>query len=207
MPESKKTHDDDRRQFIKGATCVIGGAIGLVPTLAAVRLAMDPIGRKRDGESDFTRLANLDELEPGKPAMVPVIAEKRDKWSKSTGVVGAVWLLRENPAGNNNTENNGTTKENTPDSTGPSMKASPHVTAFSTICPHLGCFVDYRKKENDFYCPCHNSKFDLTGIRQNATPPRNMDELDVDHNRLSKSGEVWVKYVRYKTNRSDRVPA
>ena len=207
MPESKKTHDDDRRQFIKGATCVIGGAIGLVPTLAAVRLAMDPIGRKRDGESDFTRLANLDELEPGKPAMVPVIAEKRDKWSKSTGVVGAVWLLRENPADNNNAENNGTTKEKTPDSTGPSMKASPHVTAFSTICPHLGCFVDYRKKENDFYCPCHNSKFDLTGIRQNATPPRNMDELDVDHNRLSKSGEVWVKYVRYKTNRSDRVPA
>ena len=87
------------------------------------------------------------------------------------------------------------------------MKASPHVTAFSTVCPHLGCFVDYREKENDFYCPCHNSKFELTGKALNATPPRPMDELEVDHDKLSQSGEVWVKYIKYKTNRPDKVPA
>jgi len=207
MAKSDQKPNEDRRQFIKGTTCVIGGAIGLVPTLAAVRLAMDPLGRERDGGGDFTRLANLDELEPGEPTMVPVVAEKRDKWSRSTGVVGAVWLLRENLAKNNGTENNETTEENPPDPSGPSMKASPHVTAFSTICPHLGCFVDYREKENDFYCPCHNSKFELTGKALNATPPRPMDELEVDHDRLSQSGEVWVKYIKYKTNRPDKVPA
>jgi len=202
MAKSDQKPNEDRRQFIKGTTCVIGGAIGLVPTLAAVRLAMDPIGRKRDGGGGFTRLANLDELEPGKPTMVPVVAEKRDKWSRSTGVVGAVWLIRENLATNKEP-----TEENPPDPSGPSMKASPHVTAFSTICPHLGCFVDYREKENDFYCPCHNSKFELTGKALNTTPPRPMDKLEVDHDRLSQSGEVWVKYIKYKTNRPDKVPA
>lgn len=202
MAKSDQKPNEDRRQFIKGTTCVIGGAIGLVPTLAAVRLAMDPLGRERDGGGDFTRLANLDELEPGKPTLVPVVAEKRDKWSRSTGVVGAVWLLRENLA-----KNKETTEAPPPDPSGPSMKASPHVTAFSTVCPHLGCFVDYREKENDFYCPCHNSKFELTGKALNATPPRPMDELEVDHDKLSQSGEVWVKYIKYKTNRPDKVPA
>ena len=190
--------EPDRRQFIKGASCAIGGAVGLVPALAAVRVALDPIGRERGDGGGFTRLANLKDLEPGKPVMVPVVAEKRDKWSRSEGVVGAVWLLREKLEGGANWAS---------DEDGPAMKAADHVTAFSTICPHLGCFVDFREKENDFYCPCHNSNFKLSGEALNTTPPRPMDELEVDADKLAQSGEVWVKYVRFKTNTSKKIPA
>ena len=95
MSEPKEAPNEDRRQFIKGASCAIGCAIGLVPMLAAVRVVLDPIGRERVGGGSFTLLANLDELQPGKPVMVPVVAEKRDKWSVSESVIGAVWLIRE----------------------------------------------------------------------------------------------------------------
>ena len=210
MSEPKEAPNEDRRQFIKGASCAIGCAIDLVPMLAAVRVVLDPIGRERVGGGSFTLLANLDELQPGKPVMVPVVAEKRDKWSISESVIGAVWLIREkldtDPANQEGSPDDANPAGDSRSPDEPAMKALPHVTAFSSVCPHLGCFVDFRENENDFYCPCHNSKFELTGKRMNDTPPRHMDELEIDTDKLRDTGEVWVKYERFKTNTSDKLP-
>ena len=49
--------------------------------------------------------------------------------------------------------------------------------AYNTVCPHLGCFVDYRKDEQDFFCPCHDSNFDLEGNLLKGVSPRAMDTL------------------------------
>lgn len=37
------------------------------------------------------------------------------------------------------------------------------VVACSAICPHKGCEVEYRDADKQFVCPCHKSRFDLTG--------------------------------------------
>jgi Rieske Fe-S protein len=37
------------------------------------------------------------------------------------------------------------------------------VKAFSGICTHLGCLVEYSKERRIFKCNCHGSEFDLTG--------------------------------------------
>lgn len=42
--------------------------------------------------------------------------------------------------------------------------------AFSSRCPHLGCKVLWRPKENEFFCPCHDGKFDASGVAT-AGPP------------------------------------
>jgi len=34
-------------------------------------------------------------------------------------------------------------------------------TRLSRKCPHLGCNVNY--KNNEFVCPCHNSRFNIEG--------------------------------------------
>lgn len=34
--------------------------------------------------------------------------------------------------------------------------------ALSSVCPHRGCNVEYREKD-EFYCPCHGSRFALDG--------------------------------------------
>ena len=42
--------------------------------------------------------------------------------------------------------------------------------ALSSICPHLGCQVDWQPHEDRFYCPCHNGVFDPQG-KATAGPP------------------------------------
>ncbi len=33
----------------------------------------------------------------------------------------------------------------------------------SLKCSHLGCSIVWDEKVNEFICPCHSSKFDITG--------------------------------------------
>jgi len=42
--------------------------------------------------------------------------------------------------------------------------------ALSSTCPHLGCRVDWRAKEKDYFCPCHNGVFDTTGKAVSGPP-------------------------------------
>jgi len=37
------------------------------------------------------------------------------------------------------------------------------IHAFSAVCPHLGCIVQWNNDEKSFDCPCHGSRFTCTG--------------------------------------------
>ena len=177
---NSKDEQPDRRQFIKGASCVIGAAIGTVPIVAGVRVALSPLADKEAVEGGaMIRLGDLGDLETGVPMKFAIVADKSDKWTRYKDVpVGAVYLVKQ--------------KED----------AKEPVVAFNTVCPHLGCFVDYRKEEQDFFCPCHDSNFALDGKLKNGVSPRDMDWLTVE---LRNTTEVWVKFQRFKANSKDRI--
>ena len=46
-------------------------------------------------------------------------------------------------------------------------------------CTHLGCSVPWNQAENQFICPCHNSKFDTRGTVLNPPAPRPLDLFPV----------------------------
>ena len=57
--------------------------------------------------------------------------------------------------------------------------ASGEFRAFSAVCTHLDCTVQYRKDLNVIWCACHNGKYDLNGKNIAGPPPRPLDEFRV----------------------------
>jgi len=51
--------------------------------------------------------------------------------------------------------------------------------AFSAVCTHLDCTVQYRKDKGVIWCACHNGTYDLTGRNISGPPPRPLDEFRV----------------------------
>jgi Rieske Fe-S protein len=52
--------------------------------------------------------------------------------------------------------------------------------AFTAICTHLGCTVQYRPEKKIIWCACHGGQFDLTGKNIAGPPPAPLTELIVN---------------------------
>jgi len=54
--------------------------------------------------------------------------------------------------------------------------------AFSSVCPHLGCAVLWKKESERLECPCHNGAFDARSGRVLAgPPPRPLARIRLEH--------------------------
>jgi cytochrome b6-f complex iron-sulfur subunit len=51
--------------------------------------------------------------------------------------------------------------------------------AFTAVCTHLGCTVQYRSDLHEIWCPCHNGTYDLQGRNVSGPPPRPLAEYQV----------------------------
>ena len=161
-----------RRGFLtRFFAAVIGAVAGLVPVVAGTIFYFDPLLRKVKKKGGFIKMnVTVDALpKDGSPQLFKVFDDVIDAWNKFPNVeVGSVWLRRDSDGS---------------------------LSALSSICPHLGCAVDYRQAERDFYCPCHQSAYSLAGDKKNEIPPRGMDTLQfkVDENQA-----IWIKYEKFR---------
>ena len=51
--------------------------------------------------------------------------------------------------------------------------------AFSAVCTHLNCTVQYQEGRREIWCACHNGIYDLHGRVVSGPPPKPLDELAV----------------------------
>lgn len=163
---------DERRGFIRSATAWLGGVLGAIVTLPGLAFLAHPLRKDTvdGGKEPLDVGASEKQVKPGQPVMVDVRGELKDAWMRTPDVkLGACWLVRE--------------KDHDP------------VRAFSTVCPHLGCGIDWAEKKNQFLCPCHNTYFDLQGKVIEGPSPRGMDELDV---KMAPDGRLKVAYRRFR---------
>jgi len=171
----------DRRGFFKKAfSMVIGGIVTLVPLAAGLTVFLDPLRRKSSAGA-FVRVATLDGLpNDSVPRKFPVIANRTDAWNKFDATpIGAVYLRR---------------------------VAGDKVEALNVVCPHAGCFVDFKGDRGKFLCPCHNSLFAVDGKVADASSPaaRGLDTLEVE---LRNGKEVWVKFQNFRAGHAEKIPA
>lgn len=76
---------------------------------------------------------------------------------------------------------------------------SPHR-VFSSICPHLGCQVEWVGDKDHFFCPCHGSVFGKDGLVVSGPAPRGLDYLDSK----VEDDKLMVKYQYFRLLVSDR---
>jgi len=52
--------------------------------------------------------------------------------------------------------------------------------AFTAVCTHLNCTVQYSPEAGHIWCACHNGRFDLNGKVISGPPPRPLEEYNVN---------------------------
>lgn len=65
------------------------------------------------------------------------------------------------------------------------------IEAFSKICTHLGCEVEWHADKRIFFCPCHKGYYDANGKNIAGPPPRPLSTYKVK----VKNGNIYV-YMR-----------
>ena len=169
---------DQRRAFLKLITAGLGAMAGALAIIPGLGFLASPLGRPSGGGARAPlRVATEREVKPGKPLRVTAIGPREDAWLRLERVtLGSLWLVR-------------TTDD------GP-------IKAFSTVCPHLGCGIDFDDKQGKFSCPCHASAFDLDGRCLSGPSPRGLDQLDTH----VENHEVLVRYQRFRVGTTKREP-
>ncbi len=184
-PDELPLPESDRRSFLKWATHGLAALFGLVLGFPALAYLIDARNRNAE-DGDFKTVARLSDLQEGVPRQVVIRDVRRDAWTlHPNDVVGRVWLVR---------------------------REGDHVDAYTTICPHLGCSVNYEDKAKRFLCPCHGGTFHLSGERVSeqdlgaANPvPRHMDRLEWRRDPADPD-LIQVKYQNFIQGRHDPVP-
>jgi cytochrome b6-f complex iron-sulfur subunit len=58
--------------------------------------------------------------------------------------------------------------------------SSGDLRAFSAVCTHLNCTVQYRSDISHIWCACHNGHYDLNGQNIAGPPPRPLETYVVN---------------------------
>ena len=74
--------------------------------------------------------------------------------------------------------------------------------AFSSVCPHLGCAVEWSAEMSKFKCPCHRSAFAVDGTAEEGPAPRPLDALAIESR---EGGLIAIRYERFKQGVEEQV--
>jgi len=196
-PLSEPASPERRSFLVRAAAIVIGGIVAIFPIAAGLGVLLDPLRRRAKAAGGvaggvglagnnaikFVRVGPLDVLPPdGLPHQFALTDDVVDAWTRSPAQrVGSAFLTRVDGGD------------------------GPKVTALSSVCPHLGCAVDFDKPASEFVCPCHTSAFNKDGAKLYGPSLRGLDPLAVKLVDTGGTTEIWVECVRFRTGIAERI--
>lgn len=168
-----------RRRFLVGATSVVG-AVGAVGAAVPFVGSWNPSAKAKAAGAPVK--ADLGKLEPGQMVIVewrgkPVFVVRRTKEALEQ-LVQMDGVLAD-PASQVAAQQPGSIKS-------PYRSIEPEYLVVLGVCTHLGCSPKFRPElapadlgsdwKGGFFCPCHGSKFDLSGRVYKGVPaPTNLE--------------------------------
>lgn len=180
---------ESRRGFLRWLASLLNAGAMCILAVPGIRFLFGRRGGAAPGVA-FIRVCALDALPAAGPVRMPVSARRTDGFVRHPpAAIGSVWLWREREEALS-----GDGKE--------------PVRCLQTVCPHLGCGIDYSAARERFFCPCHASDFDRMGRALTGPSPRDMDPLECRITSADGAGRRWVeiRYVEYRTGTAKRIP-
>jgi len=154
-----------RNEFVKIVVGAVGTLIGSVIAFPAVGYIVSPaLAALRGGGKDtWIPVGPLENYPLGVPTLFSFTRTKINGWEKTTNSYG-VYIYRKNET---------------------------ETVAFSNICTHLSCRVNWNEERQQYLCPCHNAQFTIDGLVAGGPPPRPMDQY------LTKveDGALFINFV------------
>lgn len=141
----------DRRRFLTACTVAASAVTGALLGIPIVGRLLAPLADSGAGPSPWRSIGELGAFELNRPVRVAFPVLVQDGWVQKT-TQQAAWVVR----------------------TGESA-----VRVLSSVCPHLGCSVNWQDRADEFVCPCHDSGFSKDGERRHGPARRGLDELPV----------------------------
>jgi ubiquinol-cytochrome c reductase iron-sulfur subunit len=168
-----------RRRFLTGTTAVIGG-LGVVGAAVPFVLSFKPSARAQTAGAPVE--VDIGKLEPGQR----MIVEWRGK---------PVWIFRRTPEqltalpsldGRLRDPKSENADQTPAFARNEARSIKPELAVIVGVCTHLGCSPLYVPEmlpqpfdaewKGGFYCPCHQSRFDLAGrVFQGVPAPSNLE--------------------------------
>jgi Rieske Fe-S protein len=168
-----------RRRFLNVLTSLVLAALALLGAVPALVYLWAPLRKKRGADvagAPFLDAGPVADVSADGWRLLSLEMTHEDGWKK-TRVRHAAWARR--------------TGEGEED-----------VSVLSSICPHLGCPINWHPDQSQFVCPCHGALFDAEGRRTAGPPPRDMDPLKLE----VREGRLWVRWQDFKIGVGERVP-
>jgi menaquinol-cytochrome c reductase iron-sulfur subunit len=148
-----------RRDFIKMVTGSVGGVIGAVLGLPLIGYLLSP-ALKMQKKDDWISLGTLEKYPIGVPTPFMYTHTTVNGWERTASNYG-VYVLR---------------------------KSENELIAFSDVCTHLGCRINWHEDLKEYVCPCHDGHFAIDGKVISGPPPRPLDQYEFK----VQDGEVFV---------------
>ncbi len=178
VAETELHSNKGRRDFLKICSVALSALIGIAYAIPLMRAFISPALRQTViGSTGLIELGSISSCQVNVPMNMKIVDAKVDAWTKFPPTeIGAVWVI---------------------------MDKDKKFTAFTSICPHLGCGINWDENSGKFVCPCHDSFFDIEGRVLSGPSPRGMDTLDAE----IKDGKIFVKYQKMRLGVSEKLPA
>jgi Rieske Fe-S protein len=141
-------YTSSRRDFIKGAAIMIGGAIGAFVGIPSAAYLLSPAVEATETDA-WISLGALEKYAPGTPTLFEFTRTSVNGWERTAISYGA-YILREGDSA---------------------------VRVYSNVCTHLGCRVRWRPELKHYVSPCHDGHFEIHGGVVSGPPPRPLDEF------------------------------
>ena len=151
MAETGHGHGISRRNFVAGATALLGGVISAILGLPAIGYLLSPALEKSKSSTDaWAQLGLVEDIPVDEPTLFTFTRTKQTGWERTANSYG-VYVVK---------------------------KSSGQMQTFSNVCTHLSCRVTWKVDQNEYVCPCHDGYFAKDGSIVSGPQPRPLDQYE-----------------------------